>query len=386
METTFNIVFSGQFKAGLSRDDVLPGFATRFNISEEQAEAMLPLEGETILKRGVDEAKAEKFRQILDELGVVVETQPTEKEPEQDPAAVEGASQDDSPEESVAEDSAALQGQQFNPYAKVTPNRPAGTESAEPEEPVIVSQTVFEGAVAVPASRGISWITEGYGNHVKKSLGAWIGSVLLYVILSIVLSLIPFIGTIGLMLIGPVIMAGFMIGAKEQDEGSDFTFGHLFRGFDAPGQLMLLAVFYLVAMFVVVLVTGAIFGLSLFSMMDQQPLSSGDALVLLLSLLVMLALMLPVLMAYWFAPALVALEGLSALDAMKQSFIGCLKNIPAMLIYGVVGLVLMIIATLPLMLGLIFLMPVLVASMYVGYKDIYRSAEREGPVEDETAA
>ena len=124
----------------------------------------------------------------------------------------------------------------------------------------------------------------------------------------------------------------------------------------------------------------------LFSMMDQQPLSSGDALVLLLSLLVMLALMLPVLMAYWFAPALVALEGLSALDAMKQSFIGCLKNIPAMLIYGVVGLVLMIIATLPLMLGLIFLMPVLVASMYVGYKDIYRSAEREGPVEDETAA
>ena len=41
------------------------------------------------------------------------------------------------------------------------------------------------------------------------------------------------------------------------------------------------------------------------------------------------------------------------------------------LIYGIAGLVLMIATVIPVMLGLIVLLPVLVCSIYASYKDIF---------------
>ena len=79
----------------------------------------------------------------------------------------------------------------------------------------------------------------------------------------------------------------------------------------------------------------------------------------------------PLLMAFWFAPALTVLEEMGPVDAIKDSFSGCMKNIMAFLIYGFVGLVLSFIATLPLMLGWFILMPMTIASVYLAYLDIY---------------
>ena len=59
------------------------------------------------------------------------------------------------------------------------------------------------------------------------------------------------------------------------------------------------------------------------------------------------------------------------IEAMKLSFMGCLKNILPFLIYGIVGFVLMVIATIPFGLGWLILAPVVLATVYVGYKDIF---------------
>jgi uncharacterized membrane protein len=93
--------------------------------------------------------------------------------------------------------------------------------------------------------------------------------------------------------------------------------------------------------------------------------------VMLLPVLVMMMLFIPLLMAYWFAPALVAIDGLSALAAMKLSFIGCIRNVLPFLLYGIVMFVLTIVASIPLLLGLLVLLPVMIASMYTAYRDIY---------------
>ena len=87
--------------------------------------------------------------------------------------------------------------------------------------------------------------------------------------------------------------------------------------------------------------------------------------------LVMATLMMPLLMAYWFAPALVALDDLTAFSAMKLSFFGCMKNVLSFLVYGILGLVLLLIGVIPLGLGLLVVLPVLTASIYVAYRDIY---------------
>ena len=104
-------------------------------------------------------------------------------------------------------------------------------------------------------------------------------------------------------------------------------------------------------------------------------------------MLIMLALLLPVVMAIWFAAPLVVFHEHGAVEAMKGSFAGCLKNIVPFLVYGVVLFVFAIVATLPLLLGWLVLGPVFAASVYTSYRDIYfkpqrveRSSERAGPL------
>ena len=76
-------------------------------------------------------------------------------------------------------------------------------------------------------------------------------------------------------------------------------------------------------------------------------------------------------MAIWFAPTLILFDNVQAIDAMKQSFAACLKNIVPFLIYGVIAFVLNIIAAIPFGLGYLVLLPVLVCSLYMSYKDIF---------------
>jgi uncharacterized membrane protein len=76
-------------------------------------------------------------------------------------------------------------------------------------------------------------------------------------------------------------------------------------------------------------------------------------------------------MALWFAPALVVLRGMAPIEAIKESFLGCLKNVLPFLVYSIVLMVLGIVAAIPLGLGWLVLGPTLIASVYVSYRDIY---------------
>jgi uncharacterized membrane protein len=95
----------------------------------------------------------------------------------------------------------------------------------------------------------------------------------------------------------------------------------------------------------------------------------------LLVLLVGMLFYVPVVMALWFAPVLVVLDDESAIDALVNSFKGCLENIVPFLIYGLLGLVLSIVASIPFFLGWLVLAPMILASIYLGYKDIFRKEE-----------
>lgn len=56
---------------------------------------------------------------------------------------------------------------------------------------------------------------------------------------------------------------------------------------------------------------------------------------------------------------------------MKTSFHGCLRNIIPSLVYGAIGIVLAMIATIPFALGWFVLGPVGIASLYASYCDIF---------------
>lgn len=233
------------------------------------------------------------------------------------------------------------------------------------------------GGRALAPGRGWEWIAQAWALF-KKQPGVWIGLVVILVIVFIVMALVPIIGSLATIVLGPVFMGGIALGTRAQDTGGELAIGHLFGGFQERfGPLVLVGVLYLVASVVIALVVGLLTGASLFGMMGStapETMPPGAILTLLLAFLIMLALMVPVFMAIWFAPALIVLHGQDAVEAMKQSFAGCLKNIVPFLIYGLVLLVFSILASIPAGLGWLVLGPVLAASVYTGYKDIFTAA------------
>ena len=79
----------------------------------------------------------------------------------------------------------------------------------------------------------------------------------------------------------------------------------------------------------------------------------------------------PLLMAVWFAPALVYFNGLQPVAALKASFDACLKNWLVATIFGLITLVLCFFAALPMGLGFLVLLPVLYGALYASYRDIF---------------
>lgn len=236
-----------------------------------------------------------------------------------------------------------------------------------------------------PASAGMDWVKHAW-ELFKGAPMTWILMFVIFfciMIFASILTLIPLLGLliqIGISLMAGVMMAGFVKAAQEQDEGSGAEIGHLFAGFqDRLGQLALLGLLYFGAS-IVVMIPGIIIiflagGLPLMMGMeaggDPSDLAAGMSMLgFLLGFLVMMALFIPVIMAYWFAPALVLLDDYDAIDAMKLSFKACWRNMIPFLIYGLVAMGLLFLGILPFGLGLLIVWPILVIVYYTSYKDI----------------
>jgi uncharacterized membrane protein len=251
-----------------------------------------------------------------------------------------------------------------NPYA--------APKAVVADDTVVSKGDFVPGGQALPAARGTAWIGEAW-QLFKRQPGMWIGMVLVLFVVFVGLGLIPFVGSLATMLLGPVFAAGLVIGCRALDEGGELELSHLFAGFhERAGTLVGVGALYLAASLVVMLVVGLGMGVGMFTLMGGNPAAAAEmGMTILLAALVMTALLLPAVMAVWFAAPLVVFHQLGAVDAMKQSFIGCVRNIVPFLLYGLVLFLLTILATLPLMLGWLVLGPVLAASLYTAYKDIY---------------
>jgi len=232
------------------------------------------------------------------------------------------------------------------------------------------------GGRGVAAGRGWDWIAAGW-ELFKRQAGMWIALILVALVIFLVLAFIPILGSIASIVLTPVFGAGVVIGCRAIEEGRPLEIGHLFAGFkEKLAPLATVGAIYLGAAIVIALVVGLATGASIFGLASGDSSAAAPAafMTLLLAVLVMLALMLPVVMAIWFAPALVVFHGKGAVDAMQESFSGCLRNIVPFLVYGVVMLALSLVASIPLGLGWLVLGPVLAASLYTAYKDIYLMA------------
>jgi hypothetical protein len=196
-------------------------------------------------------------------------------------------------------------------------------------------------------------------------------------VILVVLAFIPLLGAVATFLVVPVFIGGLLLGCRALQGGGELEVGHLFAGFkEHTGNLIVLGALAIGGWIIVMLPVVAIVGVGALLAALRGDAAGIAALggSFMLAWLVALALSIPIYMALWFAPALVVLRGMAPIEAIKESFLGCLKNILPFLVYSIVLMVLGIVAAIPLGLGWLVLGPTLIASVYVSYRDIYGGA------------
>lgn len=229
----------------------------------------------------------------------------------------------------------------------------------------------------VSAGRGWEWIIEGFRIFRKQPL-TWIALVIVMLVIWLVCTFVlPLIGPLAINLVSPVFFAGLMLACRTTDEDGEPEFNQLFAAFKTHANpLITIGGIYLIGNIIAVAVVFAVAGgTALPTLMGKTAVDPEAVLAaargLLLGMAVGMAVFVPILMAVWFAPLLVVFHNRPPVEAMKMSYTACLHNTLPLLVYGVATLVLGILASIPLMLGLIVLLPVLVCSIYASYKDIF---------------
>jgi uncharacterized membrane protein len=233
------------------------------------------------------------------------------------------------------------------------------------------------GGRAVEAGQGWEWIVSGFALFKKQPV-TWILMLIALLVCSILIAVVPIIGGLANMLLMQVFIGGAMIGCRALDRGEELEVGHVFAGFKQnTSNLVVLGLLALVAWMIVLIPALLILGGGGFmAAMHGGGLAAFAALGLtfVLVMLVVLALAVPIYMALWFAPALIVFHNLAPAEAMKTSFAACLKNIVPFLLYSVILLLLGMVAAIPFGLGFLVLVPVIIASIYTAYRDIFLAA------------
>ncbi len=226
---------------------------------------------------------------------------------------------------------------------------------------------------SVALGQGIEWYKQGWQLFTKNP-GIWIANLVIMMVIVIVLTLIPIIGGLAVNFFMPVFLGGLLLGCKSLSEDGPFGVDSLFAGFKHnTGNLILVSVFYLIGVIIIMAIAffiggGAALTAGMMGGSTGVGMAFGGIMLL---FLVVAVLFVPLVMSFWFAPALVVLRDVAPLDAMKASFSACLKNIVPFLLYGILYMLLAVVATIPLGLGWLVLGPVLIGSMYASYVEIF---------------
>jgi hypothetical protein len=187
----------------------------------------------------------------------------------------------------------------------------------------------------VPARTGIQWVKLGLLTFSRQPL-AMAGLFFMYMMAATLLSLIPYAGLVLALAIVPGATLGLMAATQEAEKGRFPMPTVLLSGFRADRQrlraMLVLGFLYAAACMMVMAVVSAL--------VDVEP-SQGPATAegmmaprFQMAMLLGSVLYLPISLMFWHAPALVHWHGISPLKSLFFSLVACLRNVKALLVFG----------------------------------------------------
>jgi len=265
----------------------------------------------------------------------------------------------------------------------------------------------------VASANGRLWLTQAY-RIFKQSIGVWLGITSFLTLLQ----LIPVINQLVSILI-PFALGGLMLGCQKQSQGQAFKFDHIFAGIKQDAkQLIILSLSYAVMSLTVMLITFILmqsFGYHISEILPNelqemtpmqltQWIQSADPQLvirlfkaLLIGMLIALSLMVPVLMALWFAPALIVIKKEKALKALSLSFQACRINMMPMTFYGLaaigyavlfflglsfVSMLLPFLAIPAIIFAYLAAFSITISSLYTSFVDVFSDQHNEPSIGD----
>jgi len=255
------------------------------------------------------------------------------------------------------------------------------------------------------AAHGALWLRHAFVMMWARRV-RWLLLLLAYYAIMLLIHSVPYVGSLVAPMLKPVFAVGFLAAAWSQERGEAPALQHLFKGFRANLRVLLpLGIVFGLGMTAAVGVTsfvddGKLLGvMSGAAVVDAAFLESPDVQV---AMLLGALCALPVLLASWFAPALVVFQDCGAARALATSLRAAVANALPIAVYalllffygGVVpGFVAAIVAVLVppeivYAVAVIVLMPylaLLIATLhvsdYVSYRDVFHPDAGPVPVE-----
>lgn len=236
-----------------------------------------------------------------------------------------------------------------------------------------------------PAGEGVFWLKSAW-TWFKPAAIAWTGMTALIFLILMSLVQIPYAGSILIEILSPFMVAGFMAASRGAERGETVTFLYLGAGFTAEHRVKLAVMggFYLICMLSVDQLMRQLGGDG-FQQLAQLA-ANPEALPpeevrrildqIMPAVLAGMLLLTPVIMATWFAPALVLFEGFSVGNALWWSLWACAVNWRPVLLYSLLlGMIGMVALLIPFGLGLLVFLPLVLCSTYAAYRAIFLPVE-----------
>jgi uncharacterized membrane protein len=228
----------------------------------------------------------------------------------------------------------------------------------------------------VSISNGGVWIKEAFTLFRAQPL-QWIALMFTWALTSIAfVVLVPFIGGAISKILQPAFFAGFMLACRDQETGKSVTPAHLFaalrvnaRALIAIGGLVLfleamLAISMSALGFQPVFLTGV--DLETASNALRASLEGKGVLLTISTVIAML-----IMAVFWFTAPVLAFNKMPPTHAIRWSFFAFLSNIMPMIFFGVLMMLLVLLAGMSAGLGLIVVLPLFMIAGYTSYKHVF---------------
>ena len=163
-------------------------------------------------------------------------------------------------------------------------------------------------------------------------------------------------------------------GAQALDRGEPLRIDALFDGIRRhAGNLLLVGAFHLLGLLLAAMMAAAVGGSAALTGMAVGALAGAGMAAggMMLGVVVFTVLWALLMMAMWFAPALVMLHGVAPLDAMKLSVRACFHNLLAFIVLAALLYVGVWVAMIPAGLGMLVLIPVIAGALYAAWKETF---------------